>query len=334
MTALARLGLLIGVGLLVALGERAGWAALGLALVGSAGPIACASAYRFVSLTLNTLGWRSLLPVAQRPRFGSLLCFRWMGEAVNSMLPVAQVGGDVVRAHRLVTAGVPAPDAGASMIGDLTAGVLSQLVFTLLGLVALLWQARVGALWGPTGVGLAVVVLLGLGAATLLRLGVSPFVSRLPIWPAMTARWKGLAGGAARLDAALRALMGRRRALAAALGWHLAGWLSQVGETWIVLTMLGVPRSWAQALVIESLAATARGVAFFVPGGLGVQEATVVGIGRYLGLPAEPALALGLIKRLRELVVGLAGVALWAYTERGVKSGPAPLLDQHTSGEA
>ena len=71
-----------------------------------------------------------------------------------------------------------------------------------------------------------------------------------------------------------------------------------------------------------------------------MQEATVVAIGHYLGLPAEAALALGLIKRLRELVVGLSGMALWAHTDRGVKAGPSALLDQrashtsHTSGNA
>jgi uncharacterized membrane protein YbhN (UPF0104 family) len=114
----------------------------------------------------------------------------------------------------------------------------------------------------------------------------------------------------------LRALVRDRRRLAGAFLWHLAGWFSQVVETWLILSLAGYPVRWGQALVIESLAATARGAAFFVPGGLGVQEATLVGIGRYLGLPLEATVTLGVAKRLREIVVGLPGVALLAYAER------------------
>ena len=92
-----------------------------------------------------------------------------------------------------------------------------------------------------------------------------------------------------------------------------------------MLVLAGHPTSWLRALAIESLAASARGAAFFVPGGLGVQEATVVGVGRYLGLPTETAVTLGMVKRLRELVVGLPGLAFWAYTEHRLARQP-PVL--------
>jgi putative membrane protein len=330
MNRLGRVGLLAGVGLLVFLGGKLGQAHLLAALAGSALPVACAAIYHLVPLTLYAESWRALLPPAPRPPFWRLLGLRWMGEAINALLPVAQVGGDVVRARRLVRAGVPAPDASASMIGDVTTGFSSQLVFTLLGLLA--WRA-VGDHGGqPIAAGTlalvasAALVVLAVGVLALVRFGVSRIVARLPLWPALTARWKGLAGGAARLDAALRALFRRRRRLTAAFAWHLAGWLSQVGETWLVLALLGNPIGWPAALVIESLAATARAAAFFVPGGLGVQEATVVGIGQHLGLPVDSAAALGLIKRLRELCVGLPGVALWLYTSnrRGPAAAPRP----------
>jgi putative membrane protein len=318
-------GFLGGVALLVLLGGKLGSAPLLEALTHSATPIACASIYHLVPLALHTQGWRLLLPGPGRPSFLGLLHLRWMGESINSLLPVAQVGGDVARASRLVTAGVPAPDAGASMIGDLGLGVLAQIVFTVVGLLALGAQARVTGLGRPIALGLAFVVAVGAAGIVVVRLGVNRIASRLPLWRALTTQWKGPAGGAARLDAALRALVARRRKLAASFGWHLVGWLSQVGETWLVLALAGTPIGWGQALVIESLAATARGAAFFVPGGLGVQEAAVVGVCRYLGLPAEGAVALGLIKRMREILMGLPGLALWAYTERGLAPRKASL---------
>jgi putative membrane protein len=321
MKQLARGGFVAGVVLLAFLGIRLGKASLLQALSGSLIPLACAAAYQLIPLVLYTQSWRTLLLAPYRPRFLKLLKLRWMGQSINALLPVAQVGGDLIRARRLVMAGVSAPDAGASLIADLTLGVLSQVVFTMGGLLALALHARGGPLAGPMAAGLAFLVVVALPLVVLLRFGVHRVASRLPWWRSLTTRWKGLAGGAARLDAALQAMLLRRQ-LIPAFFWHLAGWSSQVGETWLVLALTGHRTSWIQALMIESLAATARGAAFFVPGGLGVQEATVVGIGRYLGLPLEAAVGLGVIKRLRELVVGLPGLAGWAYTERGLARRP------------
>jgi putative membrane protein len=320
---LVRLGFVVGVILLAVLGGKLGRGSLAAALSVSAAPVACASVYHVVPLVLYAQSWRYLLPDQGRPSFLSLLRLRWMGESINLILPVAQVGGDVARARRLVGAGVSAPDAGASMIGDLSIGAFTQILFTVAGLVALSTQARVGALARPIAGGLAFVVAVGAGCAAVIRLGVHRIASRLPVWRTLTAQWKGLAGGAARLDAALRALWARRRRLALSFGLHLVGWFTQVVETWLVLAVIGTPIRWAQALVIESLTATARGAAFFVPGGLGVQEASVVGLGRYLGLPVEVAVLIGVVKRCRELIVGLPAVIWWAYTEHAPRKRPA-----------
>src|SRR6185436_13177954 len=131
MSKLGRVGFLLGVVLLVLVGGKLGQAHLLAAFTGSALPVACASLYHLVPLTLYAESWRALLPREPRRPFWQLLRLRWMGESINALLPVAQVGGDLVRARRLVRVGVPAPDASASMIGDFTTGFASQLVFTL-----------------------------------------------------------------------------------------------------------------------------------------------------------------------------------------------------------
>jgi uncharacterized protein (TIRG00374 family) len=119
----------------------------------------------------------------------------------------------------------------------------------------------------------------------------------------------------ARLEAAAQALRRRPRALIVATLWHLLGWLSQVAETWFVLWLVGARVSVLAALAIESLATTARGAAFFVPSGLGVQEGAVLALARALGVAPEPALALAVVKRLRELAVGAPGLIAWAVAE-------------------
>ena len=56
----------------------------------------------------------------ERPRPGRWFRIRWIREAVNSMLPVAQLGGNIVGIRLLVHRGVPGPQAGAGTTLDLT----------------------------------------------------------------------------------------------------------------------------------------------------------------------------------------------------------------------
>jgi len=119
----------------------------------------------------------------------------------------------------------------------------------------------------------------------------------------------------ARLDAHIRALNQRHRELAKALCWQLAGLVSGTLEIWLALWLLGHPVPLWQALAIESLTQAARHVAFFVPAGLGVQEAVVLLLGQVLGIDAQVALALALVKRAREILFGVPALLSWQWVE-------------------
>jgi putative membrane protein len=319
--------LVIGLALLAVIGWRQGGPVLLAALAASAAPAAGASAYRLVSLALYARGWQALLPPRTAPEFSALWRLRWIGEAVNGLLPVAQVGGDLARARLVAALGVDAADAAASMLADLAVGTLTQVPFAAAGVAALAamdsaggaqpagWAA-VHRLAAPIIVGIATVAAAGSALFVLMRLGLEGPLRRLPLWSRLARRWGTLAGGVAKLDQAMAALTRRPRDLLVASLWHLAGWFSHVGETWLVLWMLGAPVSWPAALAIESLSSTVRGAAFFVPGGIGVQEGAIIFVCHLLGVPTEPSLALSLAKRLRELVLGAPGLALWAIAER------------------
>jgi hypothetical protein len=61
----------------------------------------------------------------------------------------------------------------------------------------------------------------------------------------------------------------------------------------------------AEALVIESLMQAVRGAAFAVPGALGAQEAGLILLCGVFQIPADQALALSLIKRAADLMIGM-----------------------------
>jgi uncharacterized protein (TIRG00374 family) len=134
--------------------------------------------------------------------------------------------------------------------------------------------------------------------------------------------FRGRSGGsnllahAAHVDEALADIIARRADLALAFAIHLVGWFTQAFETWMILHLIGAPISASGALAIESLALAARSAVFVVPGGVGVQEGALILLAAPFGIPAPVALSLGLIKRMREVVVGAPAIISWSLAER------------------
>ena len=72
------------------------------------------AAFHVTTLIAHSMAWDRL--IQPRAAFGDLLWARWIGESINDLMPVLQVGGNVVRAQLLRRVGVPGPDAGASVV--------------------------------------------------------------------------------------------------------------------------------------------------------------------------------------------------------------------------
>jgi uncharacterized membrane protein YbhN (UPF0104 family) len=117
------------------------------------------------------------------------------------------------------------------------------------------------------------------------------------------------------MQAALLCLQTRRGALLRAGACHLLAWLLGAAETWLVLAAIGHPAGLGPALVLESLGMAARSAGFVVPGALGVQEGGFLLVGGLVGVPAEAAIALCVVKRARELLAGLPGLLAWQWAE-------------------
>ncbi|MGL4313445.1 MAG: HpnL family protein, partial [Sphingomonas sp.] len=71
----------------------------------------------------------------------------------------------------------------------------------------------------------------------------------------------------------------------------------------------------ANVLTIEALIFTLRTVAFAIPGGVGVQEAAYALLGPLFGLSPAAGLALSLVKRARDIAVGVPVVVAWQVSE-------------------
>src|SRR5207302_9632779 len=116
---------LVGAALFTALLVRQGVMSVGAAVATAGWGIAAVAAFHFVPILLDALAWGVLFPPADRPQWSSLFWMRWIGESISNLVPSATVGGDIVRARLVAVNGVPLTTAAATIIVDITLGVVS-----------------------------------------------------------------------------------------------------------------------------------------------------------------------------------------------------------------
>jgi uncharacterized membrane protein YbhN (UPF0104 family) len=103
--------------------------------------------------------------------------------------------------------------------------------------------------------------------------------------------------------------------LAVSSAFHLAGWLGSGLGTWITIRLIGGHIGFLSAIAIEAILSAARSAFVFVPGALGIQEAAYAGLAPVFGLPQEVGLAASLLKRARELAIGIPVLLAWQAME-------------------
>jgi uncharacterized protein (TIRG00374 family) len=106
-----------------------------------------------------------------------------------------------------------------------------------------------------------------------------------------------------RLDETISAMYRHhRQRLVLALSLHLLGWVLGALEVLVIFAAVGRPIGFREALAIEALASVAKGVAFFIPGSLGVQEGGIVLLFAAFGFSSGLGLTFSLVRRIREVL--------------------------------
>ncbi len=269
-----------------------------------------------VPLALDASGWRALLPPGG-PGRSYLTGAAVIRESVGGLLPV-RVGGEIAGIRLLLRRGVPGVAATASVVVEVTLWLVAQLIFAVAGLVLLVLLAHgdrnPAPRWAAGGLLLTAV---GLAAFVVLqrRVGLFTIVEHI---------LAGLAGrdvvrrvaDPARLDAAIRRLYRDRGALSRCVAWQLTGFVAGAAETWVAFQLIRQPVSVPAAVVMESLTVALQSATFFVPAGLGTQEAGFVLLGAAVGVSTPAALAGALARRGRQLALGVPALLAWFWLER------------------
>jgi glycosyltransferase 2 family protein len=239
---------------------------------------------------------------------------RMVRDASANCLPFSAVGGFVFGARAVMLHGISWPIATATTIVDVTAEFLAELVFVGVGLSILLARApRAGQVTLPIEIGLGLAI-VGLVLLVWLQRGAAPLFARI----AERIAGRRIGGARQRLEllyAEMRVIYRHSGRLFASFALHLLGWLCSGFADWIAFRVLGVPINFDAALAIEALLSGIAAVAFLVPVNAGVQEASYAGLGALFGIPPELSLAVSLIRRARDVTLGIPILLVWQVFE-------------------
>ncbi|WP_428541697.1 flippase-like domain-containing protein [Rhodopila sp.] len=293
-----------GVGRILALLANAGWFGV-LSVI----------AFHLPQIVASALGWCAITgPATPRPPVRTYLLLRWIREGVNNLLPVAQIGGEFVAARLLQRHGMKLAPAIAATVADLTMEMLTQIAFTLLGLVLLLQTVADSGIAGYVISGLALAATLAAGFLAAQWFGLASAIESTLLRLGRALGWAGTANVKGLHDALIACYRSPARVAQSAL-WHMISWLLGGIEVCLALHFLGHDVGLVPGLIIESLGQALKAAGFAVPGALGIQEGGYIIIGQLFGLSPETAIALSLMRRLREVTLGIPALLAWPRAE-------------------
>ena len=261
-------------------------------------------------------GWWLVLD-PPRPSFLRLTGIYLAGDTANVVLP-GNVAGEPLKAHLLRDTSGIGP-AIASLTIHKHADMLAQWVFVAAGVGIALrrFSLPIAVSIAAVGATVALGVALALLTWALPRGAYSPIVRRLAGWKFLRKRVERFLAPAEHVDERLAEFyaVGRKRFVLSTL-FCFAGWCGGLVETWIILRLLTPAAGWTHAFAIEALAMTLNNLFLFVPGRVGAAEGIRVGIFVLLGLPAAQGAAYSVLRRGRELLWALPGLAFLAVSGR------------------
>lgn len=306
---------LVGIALMTGLVAYQGVGNVGEALARSGWGLVVLCAYNVIPFAATAVCWQILLRAAGSLPLGTVLWIRWVGVSVNSLLPVAQVGGELLRVRLATLKGTRGPETGASVIVDVTLAIASQSVFVFMGIALFVYYYGFGETAHVAIVGIILFSLCVFGFYLAQRLGMFSRLAHRIEKIVKVGDWKTITGGAKALDEAVDEAYQSKGTVFLAGLWRMLGVILGTGQILVALYFLDRPIGIVEAIMLESMTHAVRNAAFMIPGALGVQEGGFMVLGAALGLGPETALALALLVRARTILFGLPALLFWQFVE-------------------
>jgi glycosyltransferase 2 family protein len=269
-------------------------------VLGSAAPawIAVMGGFLAIDVLLRAVRWQRLIGPIRHVGFLPTLGYLLVGYLANNVLP-ARIG-ELVRCHYLGDReGLSRTTALGTVVVE---RIVDVAVVVAIAAFAIIVLSVRGLVANAVLVGVAVVVLLGVALAIGVAAHRLPGAERAARF---AGRWPKIGEMAGRLRDGL-AVAGRPRTLFEALALSVLAW----GATLLAFAAAGQSIGIELTIGQASLLASGVALAGAIPAGpasLGTFEAAAVLIGRSLGVPADSALAIGLLVHATILLTTTVG---------------------------
>jgi glycosyltransferase 2 family protein len=269
--------------------------------------------YGLCLFPLLGLAWYVVLPGTSATGWRVFVWARMVRDAATDVLPFSQLGGLVLSTRAAILQGAAPPVAFGSIIVDVTAELLAQIAYVALGAAILSERAPRSSL----AASLTTAIIIGLvaaAAAGALLLALQRHGRRLTEKLAERLLPRAVTTTAA-IGAVLAAIHRSPARIGLSAVLHFAGWIAAAGGVWIAFHLIGQRIDFASVIAIESLICAARSIAVFIPNALGVQEAAYAVLTPLFGVGAEYGLAVSVLKRARDIALGLPILSIWQAVE-------------------
>src|SRR5215472_16993109 len=313
MRSIVILAAICGFALLTGLTVYYGFGAVVAAVASSRWATVLVVVARAAALAGAGIGWWALLPARQSGP-SAFVVLRFVREGINLFFPLAVIGGDVIGARLLTRFGIVTNLAVASVLVDIFIQVVCLIVCVLtgVGIVASLIGSRTVT---STAIGLlAIAVPAVTGFFLTLNFGAFEPLVRWLTGFGEKRQWR-VFDHVVDLGARLQQIWRNYRGLSESFLIHLVTIFFGAIEVWIALKFMNHPVGVMEAIAIESLGQGSRSAAFMLPGGMGVQDGALIAVCALFGVPAEVALAMALIKRVPDLILGAPALMGWQALE-------------------
>jgi len=302
-------GVIAAVYLIWTIGFESIFAAIARAGFGGLALLCLFALFVFISLAF---AWSFLLPPAHRRPWPEFYIARLVRDSIAEISPFSPVGGMVAAARLMVLRGMSGPYAAASVAADATTEAMAQVVFLAFGLGVGFTQFRHLEGSGPVTQAMLAILLLavpGIALLIFLQKRGALFAEKMALrfFPQMQA---GVS-----FHQAIVELYDSRSRLAASSALHLLAWIGAGIGTYISFRLVGGEIGFWNAVALEALLCTLRSIAAPVPAAIGVQEWGYALLAPLFGLPAEMGVAVSLLKRAREIVLGVPALLYWQAVE-------------------
>lgn len=222
------------------------------------------------------------------------------GDAFNSITPVIGVGGEPYKAKYLSNF-VPLDDSSHAILQSRLIHALSGVLFTAIVLIISLFMVDLSGIPGLSA-GLAAVAALMLVVFVLL------------LWVTMSkvpSRVTGYVLSKFRLIEEFRHYRLAWPTLWLTMAYKMVGRGGKFLELYLIFLVLDIFPHFADVVLVEALLMASVSLFFFIPQGMGVNEAGIVTAFTILGYSAAAGVAYGLLRRARMLAYTLFGLMVY-----------------------